>query len=72
MEAQEASGKQASVYCREQRIGKASFYAWKRRLAGVRARLREVKFVELKTVESGAIATRPAIRAIGKSQNNDS
>ena len=54
IEAQEASGKFAAVYCREHRIGRASFYAWKRRLAGVRGRSPEVKFVELRTVGGGA------------------
>ncbi len=57
---QDASGKSAAAYCRENGIGAASFFAWKRRLVGVWRRSREVKFIELKATGGGADAQRTA------------
>jgi len=56
--AQEASGKTAAAYCRENGIGTASFYAWKRRLGRRGKRLPAMGFVELTTRTDRADAQR--------------
>lgn len=48
IEAQAGSGRTAAAYCRENGIGVASFYAWKRRLGRTGKRLPTMGFVELK------------------------
>lgn len=48
IEAQAGSGKTAAAWCRENGIGAASLYGWRRRLGRKRKRLPAMGFVELR------------------------
>jgi hypothetical protein len=58
---QQASGLPATVFCRQQRVPQASFYAWRRKLrdAGSRRKLRKsTGFAEVKVAPVSALGVR--------------